>query len=97
MASTVANSFTGRESIHFSTSDSTSTDHMTSGMISRRLGSTESASRQGHRPDTIYGQIVGAHYGAEAIPAAWRDKLTMVAEITSLADRLDDQAALHPE
>ena len=55
------------------------------------------ASRQGRRPDTIYGQIAGAHYGAEAIPAAWRDKLRLVAEIASLADRLDDQAALHPE
>ena len=36
----------------------------------------------------------GAHYGAETIPAAWRDKLTMSAEITSLADHLHDQAAL---
>ena len=45
----------------------------------------------------IYGQIAGAHYGAEAIPATWRDKLTMAAEITSLADRLHGQAALHPK
>ena len=45
----------------------------------------------------IYGQIAGAHYGAETIPAAWRDKLAMVAKITSLADRLHAQAALHPE
>ena len=45
----------------------------------------------------IYGQIAGAHYGAEAIPAAWRDKLAMVAKITSLADRLHHRAALHPE
>ena len=45
----------------------------------------------------IYGQIAGAHYGAEAIPAAWRDKLAMVAKITSLADRLHDHAAVHPE
>ena len=41
----------------------------------------------------IYGQIAGAHYGAKTIPAPWRDKLTMAAEITSLADRLHDQAA----
>ena len=41
----------------------------------------------------IYGQIAGAHYGAETIPAAWRDKLTMAAEIRSLADHLHDQAA----
>ena len=45
----------------------------------------------------IYGQIAGAHYGAETIPAPWRDKLTMAAEITSLADRLHDQAVLPPE
>ena len=45
----------------------------------------------------IYGQIAGAHYGAEAIPATWRDKLAMAAEIRSLADRLRGQAALHPE
>ena len=36
----------------------------------------------------IYGQIAGAHYGAQAIPAAWLQKLTMAAEITSLADQL---------
>ena len=41
----------------------------------------------------IYGQLAGAHYGAEAIPAAWRTKLTMLTEITSLADQLHDQAA----
>ena len=34
----------------------------------------------------IYGQIDGAHYGAQAIPAAWRQKLAMVAELTLLAD-----------
>ena len=45
----------------------------------------------------IYGQIAGAHYGAETIPATWRDKLTMAGEITSLADHLHDQAALPPE
>ena len=41
----------------------------------------------------IYGQIAGAHYGAEAIPASWRNKLTMLTEITTLADQLHDQAA----
>ena len=40
----------------------------------------------------IYGQIAGAHHGAQPIPSAWRDKLTMAAEITSLTDRLHDQA-----
>ncbi|WP_428120941.1 ADP-ribosylglycohydrolase family protein [Candidatus Poriferisodalis sp.] len=42
----------------------------------------------------IYGQVAGAHYGAEAIPATWRAKLVMADEITSLADRLYDQAKL---
>ena len=45
----------------------------------------------------IYGQIAGAHYGAETIPSTWRIKLTMAAEIASLADRLYDHAALVPE
>ena len=45
----------------------------------------------------IYGQIAGAHYGAETIPASWRAKLTMAAEITSLADQLHDRAALAPK
>lgn len=44
----------------------------------------------------IYGQIAGAHYGAEAIPADWRAKLTMLTEITALADSLHDHAALDP-
>ena len=38
----------------------------------------------------IYGQIAGAYYGVESIPAAWRERLTLLAEITSLADRLHD-------
>ena len=40
----------------------------------------------------IYGQIAGAHYGAEAIPAKWRERLTMTPEITSMADSLYDHA-----
>ena len=44
----------------------------------------------------IYGQIAGAHYGAETIPASWRSKLTMLTEITSLADQLHARAALEP-
>ncbi len=42
----------------------------------------------------IYGQIAGAHYGAEAIPNSWRTKLTMLTEITTLADQLHDMADL---
>ena len=41
----------------------------------------------------IYGQIAGAHYGAESIPPSWRTKLTMLTEITTLADQLHDHAA----
>ena len=36
----------------------------------------------------IYGQIAGAHYGVESIPAEWRSRLTMVDEIIPLADSL---------
>ena len=44
-----------------------------------------------------YGQLAGAHYGAETVPASWRAKLTMLTEITSLADQLHYPAALAPE
>ena len=40
----------------------------------------------------IYGQIAGAHYGAEGIPTEWRERLTMGAEITSMADSLYEHA-----
>ena len=40
----------------------------------------------------IYGQIAGAHYGAEAIPDEWRELLTMSTEISSMADRLYNHA-----
>ena len=36
----------------------------------------------------IYGQIAGAHYGAESIPSEWRSKLMHVELITSMADSL---------
>ena len=36
----------------------------------------------------VYGQIAGAYYGAEAIPAGWKERLTMADEIASTADRL---------
>ena len=51
------------------------------------------AANLGNDADTtaaIYGQIGGAYYGAEAIPAEWRDCLTMATEIASMADRLHD-------
>ena len=40
----------------------------------------------------IYGQIAGAHYGAEAIPVEWRELLAMATEITSMADKLYEHA-----
>ncbi len=40
----------------------------------------------------IYGQIAGAHYGAQAIPTRWRDNLVMSPELASLADRLREAA-----
>ncbi len=36
----------------------------------------------------IYGQIAGAHHGAQSIPPTWRQHLAMSAEITALADQL---------
>ncbi|HYH67311.1 MAG TPA: ADP-ribosylglycohydrolase family protein [Urbifossiella sp.] len=34
----------------------------------------------------VYGQIAGAFYGVEAIPADWRAKLAMREQIEALAD-----------
>lgn len=39
----------------------------------------------------VCGQIVGAIYGADAIPAAWRERLAMRETITELADRIFDR------
>ena len=53
------------------------------------------AANLGYDADTtaaIYGQIAGAHYGVEAIPAEWWERLTMADEITSMADSLCDHA-----
>jgi ADP-ribosyl-[dinitrogen reductase] hydrolase len=36
----------------------------------------------------ICGQIAGAYYGHENIPAAWREKLVMHNDIVALADAL---------
>ena len=59
-----------------------------------REGALEAANL-GDDADTtaaIFGQIAGAHYGAEGIPAAWRERLTMAADIMSMADSLHDHA-----
>ena len=40
----------------------------------------------------IYGQIAGAHYGADAIPQAWRERLTMSERIVAIADGLHELA-----
>lgn len=39
----------------------------------------------------ICGQVAGAHYGSAGIPAEWLERLAMVDEITSLADRLGER------
>jgi ADP-ribosylglycohydrolase len=39
----------------------------------------------------IYGQIAGAYYGVEGIPAGWRDKLAQRETLERLADALLDQ------
>ncbi len=41
----------------------------------------------------IFGQIAGAHYGVEYIPAKWCQRLAIGAEITSIADRLHERAS----
>ena len=40
----------------------------------------------------ICGSLAGAYYGVQNIPQTWRDQLTMVTEITALADQLQDFA-----
>jgi ADP-ribosylglycohydrolase len=40
----------------------------------------------------IYGQLAGAYYGEEGIPAEWLAKLAMREEISNLADQLQDLA-----
>ncbi|MGH8131491.1 MAG: ADP-ribosylglycohydrolase family protein [Steroidobacteraceae bacterium] len=40
----------------------------------------------------IVGQLAGAHYGASALPSAWRAGLALGAEIEAMADRLLDAA-----
>ncbi len=42
----------------------------------------------------IYGQIAGAHYGVEAIPLEWLRLLSMMSEITSMADSLHNHYQL---
>jgi ADP-ribosyl-[dinitrogen reductase] hydrolase len=38
----------------------------------------------------VCGQIAGAFYGVEAIPAQWRKKITLADDIIILAERLHD-------
>jgi ADP-ribosyl-[dinitrogen reductase] hydrolase len=40
----------------------------------------------------IFGQLAGALYGVEAIPARWRDRVTMHDKIVELADELHAMA-----
>ena len=49
------------------------------GRVLRSLNDTTAA---------ICGQIAGAYYGVNAIPASWLAKIALAAEIESLADRL---------
>ena len=41
----------------------------------------------------VYGQIAGAYYGADSIPAEWRQRLAMRAEIESWADSLFERGS----
>ena len=40
----------------------------------------------------IFGQIAGAHYGVEAIPARWRQRLAMSADIITIVDDLFERS-----
>ena len=44
----------------------------------------------------IFGQIAGAYYDADSIPAEWRARTAMVNEIISIAERLEDVARASP-
>ncbi|MEX1993994.1 MAG: ADP-ribosylglycohydrolase family protein [Steroidobacteraceae bacterium] len=55
----------------------------------------KAAASRGHDPNTvaaIVGQLAGAHYGASALPSAWRGSLARSGEIEALADALHDAA-----
>lgn len=55
----------------------------------------ETAASHGSDPNTvaaIVGQLAGAHYGATALPSAWRGSLARGAEIEAMADALCDAA-----
>ncbi len=41
----------------------------------------------------IYGQLAGAYYGADSIPAEWRERLAIGAELESLADSLFERGS----
>jgi ADP-ribosylglycohydrolase len=42
----------------------------------------------------IYGQLAGAHYGIDAIPGHWRDRIALRGTILELADRLHAAATV---
>jgi ADP-ribosyl-[dinitrogen reductase] hydrolase len=55
------------------------------------------AANLGEDADTtaaVYGQLAGALYGEEGIPAAWRERLALSGEIVAFADRLHAAAYL---
>ncbi len=64
-----------------------STDFRTGALLAVNLG--DDADTTG----AVYGQIAGAYYGEEGIPAEWRAKLAMRETIEGLADRLYDLAS----
>lgn len=65
-----------------------STDFRSGALLAVNLG--DDADTTG----AIYGQIAGAHYGMNAIPARWLQLLAMQSEIQALADKLHDHAMM---
>lgn len=45
----------------------------------------------------VYGQLAGAHYGVDAIPTAWREKVENAGFPTAMADRLYELADNAPQ
>lgn len=64
-----------------------STDFRSGALLAVNLGNDADTT------GAIYGQLAGAHYGVESIPAEWQKCLAMRKDIESLADRLYDYAA----
>lgn len=65
----------------------TTTDFRTGALAAVNLG--DDADTTG----AIYGQLAGAYYGVEAIPQAWRERVTRADEIVEMAEQLANSSS----